>query len=214
MVHQQRDIFAALAQGGNLKGNHVQAVVQIFAELTLAHALVDIAVGGRDNANVIGGRFFASQPPDLTLFQHTEQINLGLRCGLGNFVQKQRPMMCRLETPGLPPRGPGEGSFFVAKQLAFQQGVGKSAEVDRDERLLGARAESMDGLGNKFFTRATLALDQNRRVGVRHLPNLPEETLDDRRVPNDIDVFALPSSRSRSKRFSAANRWCSDALRS
>src|SRR2546422_368744 len=49
---EQRNILGALAQIGQAQTNHVQAVVQILAERAVAHALIEILVGGGDDAHV------------------------------------------------------------------------------------------------------------------------------------------------------------------
>jgi hypothetical protein len=52
VAHQNGDVFAPLAQARQAQADHVQAVVQVFAEQAVAHALLQVLVGGRDHAHI------------------------------------------------------------------------------------------------------------------------------------------------------------------
>ncbi len=60
MGKQQRHIFTAFAERGELQMNHVQAVIQVFAEAPFAHQRQQLNVGGGDDAHV---DFELSVPP-------------------------------------------------------------------------------------------------------------------------------------------------------
>ena len=52
VLRQQGNVFAAGAQRGQVHGDDVEAVEEVFAEAALAHLLAQIDVGGGDDAHV------------------------------------------------------------------------------------------------------------------------------------------------------------------
>jgi hypothetical protein len=60
--------------------------------------------------------------------------------------------------------GAGEGALLVAEELRLQDGLGQRCHVDRVERPIPSRAARVQGAGHEFLARATLAIDQHRRV--------------------------------------------------
>ena len=52
MIHQQGNVFLPLSQGGHANGNHVQAIIEIFAKSSFRYSLVQIAIGGGNHPHV------------------------------------------------------------------------------------------------------------------------------------------------------------------
>ena len=73
--------------------------------------------------------------------------------------------MGRFEFAGAPGEGAGEGAFFVAEQLAFQQGFGNGGAVQRDERAAGAAGFAVDMAGEHFLAGAGFACDEHGGFG-------------------------------------------------
>ncbi len=65
--------------------------------------------------------------------------------------------------------GAGERAAPMAEQLALEQVARHRGAVERDERLLRARREVVDGAGEDFLAGAAFAGDQDRDVGSRDL---------------------------------------------
>src|SRR2546430_1946712 len=65
-------------------------------------------------------------------------------------------------------------SFLVAEQLRLQQVLRHGAAVDGDERLVAARAATMDGARQQLLAAAALAGDQYARIGSRDHVRLRE----------------------------------------
>src|SRR5215510_14921962 len=79
----------------------------------------------------------------------------------------------------------------MPKELIFEQSFGDGAAVDRHKGALGTMARRMDGLGDQFFTGATLAIEANDRVGHRNLGHLMQDLLHLRaRSDNIIEIIA------------------------
>ena len=66
----------------------VQAVVQVFAEVTLAQLALDVAVGGRDHANIHAFGAIHTEGPDLAVLQDAQELGLKRQGQFGDFVEK------------------------------------------------------------------------------------------------------------------------------
>src|SRR6185312_8298052 len=61
--------------------------------------------------------------------------------------------------------GPGESPLFVAEDFAFDEGFGNGGAVDRDERVVLAWAERVQGTGDEFLSGSTFAGNKDGNVG-------------------------------------------------
>ena len=108
MVHQQRQVAIAIAQGRNRNRHHVDAVIEVFAESALAHQILEILVGGADQAEI---DFLArSGRPGAARYAPAERAeacsaNLGFK--RGDLVEEQRAVLRGFDQSGArrcPPR--------------------------------------------------------------------------------------------------------------
>ena len=72
MSGQIVDVPAALTQGRQDHRKLGEAVIKVFTKTPLTHPLLQVTVGGRNDANVDGVAFIAAQRPDFTFLQHTQ----------------------------------------------------------------------------------------------------------------------------------------------
>src|SRR5579862_531897 len=163
-MHEHQDILAALAERRQLNGDDVEPVVQVGTEGALAHAAVQVAVGGGDHADIDAHRLPAADARKLPLLEHAQDLGLGARWHLADLVQEERALIGQFKLAQLLRVGVGERTAFVPEQFAFQEIFGNRRAVERDEGPLGARAVVVNRLGNQLFARAALAGDQNRRL--------------------------------------------------
>src|SRR5690606_10368365 len=99
--------------------------------------------------------------------------------------QEQRARVGAFEVPLVLPVGAGKAAALVAEQFAFDQVRRNGAAIDRNERLVAAAAELMDGVRGQLFASAAFAYEQRRDVGggntrqlrvqVFHAFGLPEQ---------------------------------------
>ena len=120
MQDQRGDVFAPVPQGRQDKGNHIDAVKQIFTELTGFHAGCEITVGGADEPDVDVNGFRTADPPDFPFLNGAEQLALHRQRHLPDFVQKQCAIVGRLEHAEPLLTCTGKRTFFVAEQFALQ----------------------------------------------------------------------------------------------
>ncbi len=98
VVDQKRNVLAALAQRRHGNRNHAQAVVKILAEGVLGDLLVEIAVGGGDDAHVDGDLAGTAHRAHAALLQHAQQLDLHGQGHLADFVEKDGALDRRLRT--------------------------------------------------------------------------------------------------------------------
>ena len=141
MLDEQGDVVAPLAQGGHAQGHHVEAVVQVLAELALGDELVDVPVRRGDQPHVERDQRLAPEPAHLPLLEDAEQVDLGLGGHLADLVEEQRAALRHLEPAGLLAHRAAERPLLVAEQLALDQRLGQRPDVGGDERAgHGARS--------------------------------------------------------------------------
>src|SRR5688572_20348511 len=162
-LNQQRQVFLALAQRRQLHREDVQPVEQILAQLPALDRLDRHDVGGGDDPHVDRLLGAPAEAPERPLLEYAQQLHLGRRRHLGDLVEEQRAVIRQLEAPFAAVGRAGERALLVPEDLALEQRLRNRRAVDRHERLLGARAQLVDRLGDELLAGARLAPDQHRR---------------------------------------------------
>ena len=167
---------------------HVEAVVQVLAELATRHRLLDRLVGGGQHADIDPHRSLAAHRTDLALLQRAQQFHLCQQRNLGDFIEKERAAVGLAEEALLVGDRAGEGAAPVSEQLAFDQRVGNGATVDGDERPLPAHRRVVDQSRHQLLAGAAFPGDENGALGARHLLNETQQTLHLGRLRDEILV--------------------------
>ncbi len=182
---QWNNVFLPFAKGRQIHRSDHQSVIEIFAKNVIFNVLFKVAVGGGDDPNIeLGGRR-AAKFFDLAVLEKVHQLDLQHRRQFADFVEEKRAPLGRLKLAELRRMRFGERSFFVAKQLAFQETVGSRAAVDDDEGSVSARTVPVNRVGDNFFARAALAGDQHGNVGYGDALNEAKDLAHLRRLPDD-----------------------------
>src|SRR5262249_34330227 len=100
--------------------------------------------------------------------------------------EQQRAAVRRLEQAAMRAVRAGERAFLVAEELGLEQVLRHRAAIDRDERLILARARPVDRAREQLLARAGLARDQHASVGAGDHPRLLEARLDRRAARDDL----------------------------
>ena len=164
-LRQGDDVAVAVAQWRNDDGKDVQAVIEVFAESPHRGHLHELAVRGRDDADVDFDLLVRADPLDGALLQNPQQFGLHRQRKFADFVEKDRAAIGLLEAPFPRLVGSGEGPLFVAEQLAFDDAFRQRGAVEGDKRLFGLRAVVVNRAGDQLLADAALAEDQHRRAG-------------------------------------------------
>ena len=92
-TEQQDDILATLTQRRHLDGYRVEAIVEVFAEATLADGLTDIHIGSGYNTHIGFTNLGATHRDILTSFEHTQQSRLGGQRQFAHLVKEERTLV-------------------------------------------------------------------------------------------------------------------------
>jgi hypothetical protein len=172
VIDQRGDVFGALAQRRQRERVDVDAVIEILAKGAAAHHLIEIAMGGDDDADVYRDGAVASDALDLLFLEHAQQLGLHDRGHIANFVEEQRAAMGLLELAEMARDGAGEGAFLVAEELGFDQLAGDGRAVQRDKWTVAARAAVVQRAGDQFFAGAGFAQDGDAGFAGSHAIDL------------------------------------------
>ena len=161
-LDQERQVVLALAERRQREAEHVEPVVQVLAQPSLAdgHHRIDVGGGNHPHVHFLLGA--AAQAAELPLLQHPQQLHLRRRRHLRNLVEEQRAAVGQLEAAQPPFGRAGERAPLVAEDLALEQGVGNRRAVEGDERRGSARAQLVNGLRHQFLAGAGFAQQQHR----------------------------------------------------
>ena len=162
--HQVGQVVGALAQRGHLDGEHIQAVEQVLAEVTVGDPRFQVAVGGGDHAHIAADGLVAADAFEAALLQHAQQLDLHRQAHVADLVQQQGAAFGHLEAALARAQRTGERALFMAEQLAFQQVGRDGAAVDGHERSVAARRLVVDGARHHFLAGAGFAQHQHGGV--------------------------------------------------
>ena len=112
-------------------------------------------------------RAVAADALDGEVLNGAQQLGLGRRRQIGDFVQKQRAAIGSLELPS-PSADAGRDAILDAEQLGFEQRFDQRRAVDRDERAVAAATQLVDLPRDELFADAALAFEQHREIRGRH----------------------------------------------
>src|SRR5208337_1911692 len=181
------NVATAFAERRHAQIHHIDTVVKILAERAGLDLGFQMAVGRAHHPHLDLLVFLSADAAELPILQELQELRLQGWVELGNLIQKQGAAVGQLDPPWLGAKGAGEGSFFVAKQLAFEQRSGNRRAVHLYIGTTLPRGQSMDEPGNDVFSGAALAGDQNRNVGGGHFAQPRTNRLHDLRVTkNDV----------------------------
>src|SRR5581483_5611092 len=138
-VHQQGDIFLALTQRRQVDGDDVQAVKEIFAESALTAELLQVHVGGGDDAHVYLDLLHAAQVHELAVLENAQDLGLGFQAHGADLVEENGAAISDFEQAFLRRHRAGERALDVAEERGLEQISGHGAGVDRNEGSVLAR---------------------------------------------------------------------------
>src|SRR3954466_2125850 len=117
MLGKKRDVFGALSQAGQAQANDVQAMVQILAKCSLAHALLEDLMCGRDDADIHLHLLVAADAIEAAIGKHAQQARLEFRRHVADLVQEKRAALGLLEAAAALLLGASERASLVPEQL-------------------------------------------------------------------------------------------------
>ena len=174
MALQQRQVLRAFRKRRNLQFHRGEPEIEIFAELSLAGHLLQVAVSGGHDAHVHFGDRRRTHALDLMVLQNSQQFGLHRQRHFSDFIQHCRSAVGIFEDADLVLIGSSKCSSDVTEELAFGQALRNGGAIDSDEALSRA-AQLMQGLGHEFLARSRGTRYENTTEMRRDAPNLCEE---------------------------------------
>ena len=129
MVGEQWNVVAPSAKRGDPDDDHVQAVVEVFAEGASRDLVFEVGVGGGDDPHVDGGRLVGTNAFDFAFLQGAQELPVALAKRTADFVEEDRALVGRFEEPDPRVDCAGEGPPHVPEELTLDQ-------VDRNGRTV------------------------------------------------------------------------------
>src|SRR5690606_19801273 len=129
MVRQHHHVRPAETERGHLDVNDVEAVVEIFAKAPRLHVGRQIAVGGREQADIGADRIVAADALEGALLEHLEELHLRELRDLTDLVEKEGAAVGLLEATDATPIGARERALLVPEQLALEERLGEGGAV-------------------------------------------------------------------------------------
>src|SRR5688572_19133375 len=117
VFRQQKDVVGSIAERWNRQRHGVDPEIQILPQLAVTERRIKIDVGGTDQPEIRLDDATASDGTELTILQHTQQLDLQVSRHLTEFVEEQRASVCQLHQPGLVRHRARKSPTLVAKQL-------------------------------------------------------------------------------------------------
>ena len=168
LVGQGKDVFGPLAQRRNGEPKGADAEVEVFAELTGQHRLLQVFVGGCNEPEVEVDRLLTTQAGEFALLQHTQQLGLQIGGQFTNFIEEHRAALGLLEDALVVPVGPCVGATVVAKEHVFHQVLGNGPAIKAHEGAVGPARRFMNDGGQHLLACARGAGDEGGDRGLGH----------------------------------------------
>ena len=217
LAEQHRYVVLALTQRREVYANLIESVVEVFTETAVAHSFDDIDIRCRHHAHIdlLGRR--AAHRDNLAVLKHTEQLDLHGQRQFANLVEEYSAAVGFFKVTFARTVGSREGTFHMAKKLAFDSAFGYGATVDRNESAslthMLAQAVLVDDARKDILAHTAFAGDENGQVGRSHLDGLIEGQVEARVIAYDVvSLFNLLDIHSV---FSiVVVMWCNDDITS
>src|SRR5207245_10465933 len=126
----------------------------------------------------------APEPPHGPLLDHLQQLGLEPFREEPDFIEEDQAAMGRLEESRLRLAGVGERAALVPEQLGLEERFRNRRAVDRHERAIGPRPDTVDQPGDEPLARARLAVEEDRgqmartELAIEQTPDLFPDCLD------------------------------------
>jgi hypothetical protein len=172
VLHEDGDVFLALAQGRDRQGGHVDPVEEVLAEGAGSNELAEILVGRGDHPHIHRDGAGAPEPFHLALLQRAQELGLEVHAQAPHLVEEQGAAVGQLELAELARVRAGEGALLVAEQLGLEEAVGDGSEVHRHEGLVAPGALAVDRARHQLLARSALPAHEHGGVSLGDLRDL------------------------------------------
>ncbi len=166
MGDQHGDVVLAFAEGGHGDGDDVEAVEEVFAEAAVPDELVEVFVGGGEDADVDVDGEVVADTADFLFLEDAEEAALELGGHGPDLVEEEGAAVGVMEEAVLVGDRTGEGALAMAEEFGFEEVFGEGGTVDGDEGGVVAAGIVVEGAGDEFLAGAAFAEDEDGGVGI------------------------------------------------
>ena len=103
---QKRYVGAAFTQRGQVNGDEVQAIQEIFAKRSRLDPLAQIAIGRGHDADINGAGLAGAQDLERPILQDAEHLHLRGGIEFAHLVEEDGAAVCQGKTPGASVKAP------------------------------------------------------------------------------------------------------------
>lgn len=161
--------------GGEMDREDVETIEEIGSEAPLPGFLRQVTIGRSDDADIDREGTGATNALELSFLQDTQELGLEIQRQLPNLIQEERAPIGQLETAQLAHHSASKGTFFVPKQLTFDQARRDGGTVELYQWLAVSSRARMARKGDRaFLTRPCTNLGGERQA-LRALRQLVDE---------------------------------------
>ena len=155
---QRRQVLQTLAQWRHQDRQHVEAVIQVGAEIAPAYRVLQVGGGRRDHPDVAAQHLVGADRLEFLFLQHAQQLALQRQRHVADLVEKQRAALGHLQlAQAALALGAGEGAGRGAEEFRFEEAFRNRRAVHTDEGFVRAHRGGMNGMGEQFLPRAGFA---------------------------------------------------------
>ena len=108
-------------QGRNPDLNDIEPIEEVFAEPPFLDRLLQIPVGGSDDADIRLSGGVISDPFIFFVLEKTQEFWLQVRRQVSNLVQEKRPSFTGCNATGIIPNRTRKGSLHMPEQFALKE---------------------------------------------------------------------------------------------
>lgn len=166
---QRKDVAGPIPQGVHPDPGDRQSVEEILAKVAGGHGFLELHVGGGNQSDVDRYRMARAEAHHLALLQDPQQLDLRPQRKIADLVEKQRAAVRGLEPPCRAGDRARKSAFFVAEQIALDQGLREGPAVDRHKWLPGTVGELVDVPRHDLLAGSGFPRDEHRGVAGGHL---------------------------------------------
>ena len=173
---EKGDVLFSFSERGELDFDDVQAIKEVLPEFFFSDENFQICIGGGNDPHVHTDCAGAAQVHELSVLNDAQQLGLRFDVQRGDFIEKNRSLVCGFKKAFFMACGPCKCPFDVAKKVAFEQIWRQGTRIDNDEWRVESIAVLMYGPGDQFLSGPAFPLDQNgapcRRGGFDEFENI------------------------------------------
>src|SRR5438034_11440058 len=114
-------------------------MIKIFAKFPLPYPITQRNVSRANDPRICLQHPFGTEPLELAILEHAQNLYLRQRTHVRNFVEKNCPGVREFKFSFHRLLRPSECAFFVTKELTLEQRIAHGRGIEGNERPLGTR---------------------------------------------------------------------------